>query len=101
MPTGSEVDPSILVDIPLDKPLRLFSVSKDAWSEAFKPPLELPSPSSYAKWQRYLVNDRYSDLLLPDPDGERAPLLDNTLSLISIIMENRFLALLVIQSTNV
>ena len=23
-------------------------------------------------------NDRYSDLLLPDPDGERAPLLDNT-----------------------
>ena len=47
-------------------------VNRNAWTEAFKPPLELADDPSLPSGNDLWSNDRYSELLLPIPDGDRS-----------------------------
>lgn len=70
---GQEVDSEKLLTIPNGYPLRLFSVDKSSWHDAFKPPLE-PLPKQTPPLVSNLWgSDRYADLLAPPPEGERDP----------------------------
>ena len=46
LPIGKEVNNSVLSQIPPGPSLRIFSVSRESWTEAFKPPLEITASNS-------------------------------------------------------
>ena len=71
LPIGQEVDHSLLAKISEGPSLRLFSVDRDCWVEAFKPPLELKTDTTLPSINDIWANDRYADLLVPTPDGQR------------------------------
>jgi ATP-binding cassette subfamily B protein len=72
---GAEVQPDRLAVIPLGEPLRLLRVQADIWAQHMNAPLqqevEAIIPSGEGLWS----DDRYGDLLLPDPQGERQDIL--------------------------
>ncbi|MCB4421446.1 ATP-binding cassette domain-containing protein [Synechococcus sp. HB1133] len=71
LPIGTEVTASLLSQIPAGIPLRIFSVPRIAWTEAFRPPLEFAADKPALPANDPWSNDRYSDLLLLNPDGDR------------------------------
>ena len=72
VPVGAAVDPELLGQIPAGLALRLLRVDRALWEQQLNPPLndrtqEGPPPAADL-W----ADDRYSDLLVPDPQGERS-----------------------------
>ena len=69
---GEPVDPEILSTIPPGSPLRVLRIESDAWEKVLDPVLEEPPlpelPDNTDLWG----DDRYSDLLAPNPQGERS-----------------------------
>ena len=71
VPVGEKVDPAILSTIPPGSPLRILRIESDAWQQVLDPVLEeLPEPALPDVTDLW-GDDRYSDLLAPNPQGER------------------------------
>ncbi len=68
---GQQVDPGVLADIPKGYPLRLLRAEQDIWHQLMDPPLEMGAEVEQLEKEDLWANDRYSDLLLPEPQGER------------------------------
>ncbi len=69
VPIGEIVDPEILSQIPKGQRLRLIRVDSESWHRLMDPPgemLEEIQPIEKDLW----TDDRYGDLLLPQPKGE-------------------------------
>ena len=68
---GSEVDAEHLASIPQGAPLRLLRIDRDLWISELSPDLQSPEEfeveSSIDLWSQ----DRYSDLSVPKPQGQR------------------------------
>jgi subfamily B ATP-binding cassette protein HlyB/CyaB len=74
VPIGKPVDAELLASIPAGQPLRLLRIEADLWERTLNPPLLEPSPINPDSTQDLWSDDRYADLLLPDPQGERQAL---------------------------
>jgi len=68
---GSEVDQDRLASIPDGVPLRLLRIDRDLWTRELSPDLQSPDEfvveTSIDLWSQ----DRYSDLSVPTPQGQR------------------------------
>jgi ATP-binding cassette subfamily B protein len=71
LPVGQPVDPGLLASIPPGEPLRLLRVDPDRWEQELRPPLEAPPEQALPATTDLWGDDRYADLLAPDPQGER------------------------------
>lgn len=72
VPVGSPVDPERLAAIASGSPLRLLRIEADLWQRQISPPLMAPPESEVAALaDPWAADDRYSDLLAPEPQGER------------------------------
>ncbi|ABB25092.1 cyclic nucleotide-binding domain (cNMP-BD) protein [Synechococcus sp. CC9902] len=74
VPVGQPIDSEILDSIPSGFPLRLISVDKSCWSRELYPPLKAPPDSDISPASDLWGNDRYSELLVPDPQGSKESL---------------------------
>ena len=71
VPTGQPVDPAQLATIPAGDPLRLLRVDAERWHQELRPPLEAPPDQALPAVSDLWSDDRYADLLAPEPQGER------------------------------
>lgn len=71
LPTGEPVDPALLATIPAGEPLRLLRVDAERWEEELRPPLQAPPDQALPAVGDLWSDDRYADLLAPEPQGER------------------------------
>ena len=72
VPVGSPVQRDLLSEIPVGSPLRLLRIEADLWQRELSPPLEAPEDTEIAALaDPWAADDRYSDLLAPEPQGER------------------------------
>ena len=68
---GDRVDASLLASIPSGEALRLLRIDADRWDAELNPPLEAPAELQVPGQVDLWANDRYSDLAVPEPQGER------------------------------
>ena len=68
---GERVDASLLASIPSGEALRLLRIDADRWEAELNPPLEAPAELQVPGQVDLWANDRYSDLAVPEPQGER------------------------------
>ena len=68
---GDRVDASLLASIPSGEALRLLRIDADRWEAELNPPLEAPAELQVPGQVDLWANDRYSDLAVPEPQGER------------------------------
>lgn len=71
VPTGQPVDFDLLASIPPGTPLRLLSVNREHWEQELRPPLQEPPEQALSGVTDLWGDDRYAELLAPDPQGER------------------------------
>lgn len=71
LPVGQPVDPELLATIPAGEPLRLLRVDAQAWEQELRPPLQAPPDQALPAVHDLWGDDRYADLLAPEPQGER------------------------------
>ena len=72
VPVGSSVNPELLASITTGSPLRLLRIEHDLWERELSPELEAPEQNpTNSLSDPWSVEDRYSDLLAPEPMGER------------------------------
>ena len=71
MSIGERVDASLLASIPSGEALRLLRIDADRWEAELNPPLEAPAELQVPGQVDLWANDRYSDLAVPEPQGER------------------------------
>lgn len=71
VPIGAEVDPVRLASIPSGQPLRLLRVERHLWEEELNPSLEAPDEIPVSSEIDLWSQDRYSDLAVPAPEGQR------------------------------
>ena len=71
LPTGTAVDPELLASIPPGVALRLLRLEPTLWERALNPPLQAPDNLQQPEAQSLWDNDRYADLLAPEPQGEK------------------------------
>ena len=71
LPVGLEIDHDVLSAIPPGIPLRLFTCDRNVWNEALRPPLDNPLSPEIPVTGDLWGHDRYSDLLVPDPQGKK------------------------------
>ena len=72
VPVGCVVKPELLSRIQPGSPLRLLRVEADLWERELSPKLEAPKQSSLqGHSDPWSGEDRYADLLAPQPQGER------------------------------
>lgn len=81
LPVGQPVDPDILSSIPVGLPLRLIRIDPVLWESELKPSLAEPDASpSLTLNDPWGADDRYADLLAPEPQGQRALQTESTAS---------------------
>ena len=68
---GERVDASLLASIPSGEALRLLRIDAERWEAELNPPLEAPAELQVPGQVDLWANDRYSDLAVPEPQGER------------------------------
>jgi ATP-binding cassette, subfamily B, bacterial HlyB/CyaB len=72
LPIGEQVDPNLLRELAPGESLRLLRIDAGLWERELNPPLQAPAdpqlPSALDLW----ADNRYSDLLAPEPQGERS-----------------------------
>ena len=68
---GERVDASLLASIPSGEALRLLRIDAERWDAELNPPLEAPAELQVPGQVDLWANDRYSDLAVPEPQGER------------------------------
>ena len=68
---GDRVDASLLASIPSGEALRLLRIDAERWEAELNPPLEAPAELQVPGQVDLWANDRYSDLAVPEPQGER------------------------------
>ena len=68
---GDRVDASLLASIPSGEALRLLRIDAERWDAELNPPLEAPAELQVPGQVDLWANDRYSDLAVPEPQGER------------------------------
>ena len=68
---GDRVDASLLARIPIGEALRLLRIDAERWEAELNPPLEAPAELQVPGQVDLWANDRYSDLAVPEPQGER------------------------------
>ena len=68
---GDRVDAALLASIPSGEALRLLRIDADRWEAELNPPLEAPAELQVPGQVDLWANDRYSDLAVPEPQGER------------------------------
>ena len=74
VPIGQPVDPERLAAIPAGQPLRLLRIDADLWERTLHPTALITSDAEATPVTQDLwSDDRYADLLLPDPQGARNP----------------------------
>ena len=71
VPTGQPVDFDLLASIPPGTPLRLLCVNREHWEQELRPPLQAPPEQALSGVTDLWGDDRYAELLAPDPQGER------------------------------
>ena len=71
MSIGERVDASLLASIPSGEALRLLRIDAERWEAELNPPLEAPAELQVPGQVDLWANDRYSDLAVPEPQGER------------------------------
>jgi len=71
VPIGESVDPDRLAEIPEDEPLRLLRVDQKLWDKAMSHNLPAPSVVEDDQSSDLWDHNRYADLSLPVPAGER------------------------------
>ena len=71
MSIGERVDASLLASIPSGEALRLLRIDAERWDAELNPPLEAPAELQVPGQVDLWANDRYSDLAVPEPQGER------------------------------
>jgi subfamily B ATP-binding cassette protein HlyB/CyaB len=71
LPLGQPVNPEVLAAIPAGFPLRLLRVDAERWQQELRPPLEAPPEQALPAVSDLWSDDRYADLLAPEPQGER------------------------------
>lgn len=72
VPVGSVVDPELLARIAPGAPLRLLRIEADLWEKELSPELEALEPEAFHSLSDpWSGDDRYADLLAPEPQGER------------------------------
>ncbi|QNJ01780.1 ABC transporter transmembrane domain-containing protein [Synechococcus sp. PROS-U-1] len=77
VPIGTPVDPEVLREIPPGESLRLLRVEPDLWERVLNPPLQAPENHQQPEASDLWDNDRYSDLLVPEPQGEKVVKLED------------------------
>ena len=75
---GDFVDPSSLSQFPQGYPIRIFSLNKEVFATQLKPEISQENHPSPQPLTELWNNDRYSDLLAPQPNGELS--IDNPIS---------------------
>ena len=68
---GSEVDIELLASIPVGEPLRLLRIERQLWEAELNPSLKAPDQLAVSSDIDLWSQDRYSDLAVPAPQGER------------------------------
>lgn len=71
LPVGQPVDPELLASVAPGQPLRLLRVDAESWQRELRPPLQAPPDQALPAVGDLWGDDRYADLLAPDPQGER------------------------------
>jgi ATP-binding cassette subfamily B protein len=71
VPVGQTVDPDRLAAIPPGESLRLLRIQADLWERLLQPDIPAPEQAAIPAADLW-ANDRYADLLLPPPEGERS-----------------------------
>ena len=59
----------LLYQIPVGFPLRIFSIDKSRFSSELRPQLVAPERKNALSSNGFVANDRYADLVVPDPQG--------------------------------
>jgi ATP-binding cassette subfamily B protein len=68
---GEPVDRQRLAELPASETLRLLRIEHEAWTAELNPPLQAPpevTPAASEIWS----NDRYAQMAVPTPQGERS-----------------------------
>ena len=78
LPIGSLVDLERLAAIPKGIPLRLLRVQADLWESVLNPPLEQLAEEIISTADSQWSDNRYAELLLPAPQGQRQLPVANT-----------------------
>ena len=68
---GTPVEQQQLSQIAPGHPLRLLRVQADLWEQQLNPALQAPTQGAAMPAADLWADDRYADLLVPDPQGER------------------------------
>jgi subfamily B ATP-binding cassette protein HlyB/CyaB len=71
LPVGDRVDAATLASIPPGEPLRLLRVEPGLWEHELNPPLQAPPETALPDSSELWGDDRYADLLAPEPQGQR------------------------------
>ena len=71
LPVGEQVDAELLDSIPPGEALRLVNVDQALWSAALSPNLNPPADQDLDQGLDFWDQNRYADLLAPEPLGER------------------------------
>ncbi len=67
---GTLLTTEAVKDLPPGLPLRLFRVNKELWDRELNPPLETPSESEQPTSHDLGDDNRYADMVVPQPQGE-------------------------------
>ena len=68
---GKNVELDLLTSIPRGEPLRLLRIESDLWKQELEPDLQSPDSIEVSSTQDIWSQDRYSDLSVPAPEGQR------------------------------
>ncbi len=68
---GSFVEESILQELPIGQSLRLIRIEKALWDQQLNPPMEALPEVEVSVTNDIWAEDRYADLLAPQPEGRR------------------------------
>ena len=71
VPCGEYVNPLSFHKFPSSTSPRLLRIDRNAWTEIISPNLVPPETKAVVDTNSIWSNDRYSDLLAPQPEGER------------------------------
>ncbi len=71
LPVGEQVDADLLASLPRGEPLRLLRIDADLWERELNPPLQALSDQQLPTGSDLWDDNRYSDVLAPEPQGER------------------------------
>jgi subfamily B ATP-binding cassette protein HlyB/CyaB len=69
--TGTSVEADRLASIPVGQSLRIFRVERSLWDHQLNPPLKAALAPELSTAVDLWAEDRYADLLVPQPQGER------------------------------